>query len=576
MKRFLTLSALSVALASPLAAQYRTESFQVTNGWNSFFLNVDPEGQTFEEILADSPDVLQVWQWTPSEVDPSLIRPDRDALSEWRVWRRGDAGGSTITGPIPNTAYLVELGENASQQVFSIKGKAVEPQVQFRTDGLNFVGFPMKTGSTLQLNRYLAGAGLFDNNTTVLRYIGGPLADGVNPVERPANLVLAQRNEAFWVRSDQFTNFYGPLEVDVALDDGLNFGDSGALRRLVITNRTDVELSVVLTPVDSEPGIDGGPAPTAPTLTVQGRDEETGRLIYTPFGSSQRLTIPARRKGGITVAVDRASLGGAAGTTFAGLLKIEDQQANGDATTEIYLPITAEQGGLAGLWLGEAHISQVQSRLQKFRRDEDGALVLGEDGQAIPLSEQEAGLANTAQTFKLRLLVHRDAAGQATLLSQAFVGVDGGGDPVIGTTESVLDSTKLAEARRLTTSHFPLDMVEDLSGALAPGGSLATTVVLGENHKSNPFLHTYHPDHDNKDARFNSTPLPAGIESHRIERAITINFDATDLTGVGPAWGGSVLTGEFAETITGLHKQTLQTSGPVAFSKITDIETLNR
>lgn len=565
------------AATLPVAAQYRTESFAVKAGWNAIYLNVDPGSQTFEEIFQGSPDVLQVWQWSPSQVDPSLNGGDpENPLNEWRVWRRDDPEGTVITTAIPNNAYLVELDGAASDQTISFKGKVVEPKVLFRTDGLNLVGFPITSGAPKQLNRYLAGAGLFDNNTNAFRYVGGPLAQNSNPLDQPARFIDARRGEAFWIRSNQFTDFYGPLNVNVALDDGLNFGSGGDLKRLVVTNQTDVEITATLTLEASESAPGGVGALAQPGLTVQERDETTGGFTYRPFGASETIVLPPKAKRGITLAINRASLTGPVGTQFASLLKVVDQQENSSTYTEIYLPVTAEQGGLSGLWLGEAHISQVQNRLQKFQRDAEGNLELDEDGDAIPEGEQQAGLAGTAQTFKMRLLVHLDDAGQATLLSQAFVGLDGTGAPIVSTTESALDAAQLDSASRLTTSHFPLDMAETLSGAFAPGGQLTATVVLGANHKSNPFLHSYHPDHDNKDARFSSTPLPDGVESHRIERAVTLSFDATDTVGIGPSWGGSVLTGTFSEVISGLHKQSLQTSGAMSFSKVTDISTFVR
>ena len=40
------------------------------------------------------------------------------------------------------------------------------------------------------------------------------------------------------------------------------------------------------------------------------------------------------------------------------------------------------------------------------------------------------------------------------------------------------------------------------------------------DHVANPFLHTYHPDHDNLNADFDAT-LPRGVESFGIERSMS-------------------------------------------------------
>lgn len=69
-----------------------------------------------------------------------------------------------------------------------------------------------------------------------------------------------------------------------------------------------------------------------------------------------------------------------------------------------------------------------------------------------------------------------------------------------------------------------------------------------DDHASNPFLHEYHPDHDNLDVKF-SNALPQGAESYTIQREIRLSVlppadDFVSLTSVGDS-----ITGEYAETI---------------------------
>jgi hypothetical protein len=67
-------------------------------------------------------------------------------------------------------------------------------------------------------------------------------------------------------------------------------------------------------------------------------------------------------------------------------------------------------------------------------------------------------------------------------------------------------------------------------------GTLSFTVPLDYRDPSNPFVHIYHPDHDNKDERFTPTLLPAGRESPNINRTITLTFTATNPAGFDPTW----------------------------------------
>jgi len=261
------------------------------------------------------------------------------------------------------------------------------------------------------------------------------------------------------------------------------------------------------------------------------------------------------------------------GDQFAGLLKVTDA----GNYSEIYLPITAEKASLAGLWVGEARISQVQNQLQRFQREDDGTYSVDADGKHIPLSS-ETGLSETAQDFKIRLLVHVDDAGQATLLSRAYAGViadDGAGNVTTGLaiSESELDPGNLKTAVRLSSAHFPPGLRQAMSNPFAPGSSLTATVTLGANHPTNPFLHTYHPDHDNKDARFEND-LPSGIESHTVNRAMTLTINASAGPGEGPQWGTTLLSGTFSETVTGIHKEAIAASGIFALGKVSDIPIL--
>lgn len=581
-----------VLLSASAFAQYRTESWDLIPGWNGIYLNVDPGTEPLDILLASDLDILEVWQWRPGGLNPtieSLAGQGNSGADEWRVWRRDDPLNSTFTVMVPHAAYLIQTNLT---RTFSLKGKVVAPKVRWRIDGSNLVGFPIKEGATQTLSAYLAGSGIVDNDTDIFRYTGGDLGQN-NPASVPARLVQARRGEAFWIRSTKFSDVYGPVSVEVAFDSGLHFGAAGSLKRVLLRNRTDSEVTVTLEPVDSEPAPGETAVPAQPMLLTRERDADTGFFVYSPLGASTTLTIPAQDSVGLSLSVDRSAMPGQAGDLFASLLRVTDQGGR----TEIYLPVTAEKAGLAGLWVGEALITRVQNQLQRFQRDDDGnyrvdpitgrhvpeyevdsngLLILDGDGKPIPVTDQE--LNDTAQEFKLRLVVHVDASGQATLLSRAYAGVisdDGAGNQLTGitTAESLLHPDHLKTAVRLSCSHLPSDLVQGMAGTMNPGAALTTTVVLGANHPSNPFLHTYHPDHDNKDARF-ANRLPAGLESHTVERAITLTVNNTPGPGEGPEWGTTLLTGTFSETVSGIHKQSIAASGIFAIGKVSEIATL--
>ena len=92
----------------------------------------------------------------------------------------------------------------------------------------------------------------------------------------------------------------------------------------------------------------------------------------------------------------------------------------------------------------------------------------------------------------------------------------------------------------------------------------------------NPFVHTYHPDHDNRDAQFSPAALPAGIESYTVTRNITLAM-AADGSALGVddlAWGSTTLGGTYRETLSGLRSHDVGVAGTFVLYRVTDIPEL--
>src|SRR5690606_17954391 len=112
-----------------------------------------------------------------------------------------------------------------------------------------------------------------------------------------------------------------------------------------------------------------------------------------------------------------------------------------------------------------------------------------------------------ARPFPLRLIVHHDGS-TARLLQRAYYGIGLATNPVVAIRENLLLPSQLASARRISAVHLPVSAGNQpwaFTGAMEVGGTLSTVVqVAYDDHASNPFLHTYHPDHDNLNASFNA------------------------------------------------------------------------
>ena len=127
---------------------------------------------------------------------------------------------------------------------------------------------------------------------------------------------------------------------------------------------------------------------------------------------------------------------------------------------------------------------------------------------------------------------------------------------------------------RMVAAHMPLDQVlASGGGSVGLGTTLVRTINLSFDAKTNPFVHQYHPDHDNKDAH--GDPLGAGVESYTVDRDLSFEFLASPPPGTGSTgWGTTVLGGNYTETITGIHKQPLTTTGTFTFHRVSEIGTI--
>jgi hypothetical protein len=147
--------------------------------------------------------------------------------------------------------------------------------------------------------------------------------------------------------------------------------------------------------------------------------------------------------------------------------------------------------------------------------------------------------------------------------------------------EAGLKASAKSAARRIVATHMPLDQALVGSGSFAIGGNLACEIKTPFDDPTNPFVHQYHPDHDNKSGR---TALEAGQESYTVTREVTFTFTATPPDGgSATGWGSSVIGGTYGEVVSGLHRDSagvgtgngLRLSGIFELRRASELGTLN-
>ncbi len=549
---FLAVSAL-LSVAPAARAQWLSTSYALRGGWNAIYLHGDASHVTPAVLFAAHPEVLAVWRWNPNpnpaQFSDSALIPS-EASAEWSVWDRSSPATASLTGLTGQTAYLVRCaGTSANTYTVPIAQKPLPPRSSWVRNGANLLGFPSRqNGSTFPtFSSYFATfPAAIAASARIYTYGGGELGPA-NPIQifSPAATPL-DRTKAYWFEAAVVGNFYAPLELTPSNLDGLTFGRTGSTVTVRVRNRTSAAVTLTVAPLASLPAPAGQEGITAPVpLTRRTFNTTTASYDETPLAGPFTQALAPLASVELTFGIDRAQMTGSVGALYASLLRFTDSGNLLDVT----LPASARTASLSGLWVGDVEVTNVQSTAP------------GSPGTTTP------------RAYPLRVLLHVDDAGTARLLSQVFLGQLAPAPHAFGlcTRESGLKPDAKAEAKRLVAVTLPLDTeVSTGSGAVALGATLVRTITVPFNDRTNPFVHAYHPDHDNKDAR--GAPLGSGAESNTYSRQCSFTFSATPPAGTSAVgWGATVLGGTYSETVTGIHKLPLTATGTFTLRRVSEI-----
>jgi hypothetical protein len=323
----------------------------------------------------------------------------------------------------------------------------------------------------------------------------------------------------------------------------------------------NLTITVTFTPVASAsaPSGEAAVAGLVPMLLDGGIDQATLQRNYTSFSGPITRTIPPGGEIDVDFYLNRGAMGTAAGLKFQSIVQVSDSLS----LTRVDVPVSATSTSLAGLWVGEASVGAVDQIL--------GNAPVG-DATPTPTPSQDAPV-STSAPFTMRIIVHIDASGHATLLQQAYIAQDG---TLLGVTNPVFKTYTPAKYKdvmatakapaRVSSAAFPLDLVADGSAAAAPGATVQFSIPLLYDAPTNPFVHAYHPAHDNRTATFDAQPLPAGVESYTVQRTVNLAFAANSAND--PSWGSTLLDGTYSETISGLRVNDIHTSGTFFLKRV--------
>jgi hypothetical protein len=457
-----------------------------------------------------------------------------------------DGPAASLIGLTGQSAYLVKCSAAAS---VAIAHRPLPPSNTWVRSGANFLGFPSSkaTGNFPSFSNYFATfPSVIAANAKIFKYVGGDLG-AANPMQIfSPTIERVDRDQAYWFSSEVVGNFHAPVQISLSSTDGFAFGRIVSVITARVMNRTDAVMSLTIAPVASNSPPSGQESITGAVPITRRTFSDQGEWVETPIAAAYEEVIAPNSSVELSFGIDRSLMGGTADALYASLLRFTDS-AN---TFDILLPATARKDTLAGLWVGEATVTAVESK---------------------PLENE---VKPTGSPFPLRYLIHLSDDGTARVLSQVFLGPMAAAPHDYGLclTEAGLKADAKSIARRIVATHMPLDLALVATGSFGIGSSLACTIATPFDDPTSPFVHQYHPDHDNKSGE---TELEAGEESYDVIREVGFTFTATPPAGgSATGWGSSVIGGTYSEIVSGLHKDDVTISGTFELQRASELGTL--
>lgn len=576
-----------VCLSSLAHAQTAPQAITLAPGWNAVWLEVEPvypsgdpkQGQAkAPEDVFTNPAVTIVA--SPKQLagsaeffgnEPGALTPtSKFNQDEWLQWKRSDpADMNNLTMVFGNRPYLV-FTTGAAPISLVVTGKVSFFKPTWNPDRYNLLGFGLE--GTRTFGEFFSASGTTHPVTKIFA-----LAPTGSWAKVTASTIM-QSGVAYWIFSAGPSTYAGPVAVDFdAANSGeLNYGgptdavlvgtDMLDLREFTFTN-LDTNAA---TPSATAITVDSGLALFKVTPATSGLAYVRGNGFLASFSA-----VPPQASATLTIGAKRTF------TDNLPHLNLYRLRTSAKGAS-FYLPVSAvlsellqtaestgsiPSGPLTGLWVGEVVMNAASS------------IVV--DGSPVQ---------PTAGTAPLRLLVHVNASGAASLLSQVTMMQTKSADPSIPNLPVlVVDPAKipffegikerngkriglrieavaydmprsasawtgadlLTFATRPTTLKEEYDLIRPMSGTM--GQTLTTSLTLDPFHRSNPLRHVYHQD------------LTKGP---KITRTFTLAFDASQ--PVSDRLGGT-----FSETISGLIKDNLTLTGRMEMRRVSRVETLD-
>jgi len=564
------------ALALPFAAQaiWMEQTIPLRAGWNAVHMKVNPAEYGCDRVFGGG-GIDQVTWWNRSRRDDGTGSVTADTFA----WYASGVEPNTFGAVLGDERYLVHA---VAATNLVVRGTPALPRGELLLGDLNLVGLNMVNGQAT-CNDYFQYLAEKESSP----YWSVTAANEHMPI-RPRD-VVANASEAIWLDTtgEGKKTYMGPFELSLDTGDKIvAWTSSTAARTITVKNVTDTDRVLRFGFERSiDPPAGQGALAGDVKIKVESIDWSQGyaRRVYSPVGATFVTNVAAGAAFTFKVRPDLAAMPATSSGDYLSILTVSDAgsringsvRANGTCFYRVGLKADGQLAASkspAGLWVGSVALTGV-NRAQMLTSAK---------------SEWDAEkIQDTTQAFQFRLLLHAGDDGAVKLMKQAFVGSTEGDNALAAviadkeTAKAYRKKYPSAKIRRVSSANFPFMDPKAFDGAanfLKDGGELTVSFTQAYDAKDNPFMHAFHPNHDNL-AFNNGAPSKkedgatgtGDYESWNVTRAVKLTFAGTDPTGAADEdWNRTVCGGTYRETITGLNKTPIIVEGAFRLYKSLD------
>ena len=573
LSRFISVVMLLMLSSVFVYADWSSQKIDLRPGWNAVFLEVHPRDNICDVVFAGVP-VKSVWAWnrrftTAQYVrDPSTLLPEQP---EWLTYFPTDSPNSFLTdlyAVYGGRCYLIELGGDAPASVV-LWGSTVVRKKKWMSNSFNLAGFHVDPAKSPTFGNYFKSAESFSKKIFYSLSTSGKWEKITN-----ADSAMLKYGEAYWIYCDGQSDFSGPFMVECDSRNGLQYSSISTEQILRLNNKSSSPKTVTLKLKSSNRPSRRNPDKSLLPVAGDVALSYLKILDWEPLEKPLTLIVDAESERGVRLAVRRAAMSKALtpDSTFESVLEVSDGEG-----IVYHVPVSAQKNASnAGLWVGTVVLNGVSEA----------------SNTNDPLTPRP-----TASEMQFRLILHLDDGDPSVthLLKEVMMmqvqttfTTNDSGNTIIDTPSRYVlltDDSKIPEyelvsmqggkvvGRRISSPVFAFSSPMALTGTFS--NKLDGTISMDYDDPLNPFVHRYHPDHNNMDERYKDM-LSEGKESFTFFRAITLEFTATDPEQLDlPNWGYDIIGGIYKEKISGVHQNDIYVQGTFRLTKVSDVAKLN-